>query len=324
MGTKEKTAKDSKAKHDPMELKGLSPDDLADKILGIKAEPEFDDYEDPDAAKFWFEAAYGDELKGLFKEKNRMRVLVSALMRRGYDEEEIREIFIRVAKARHFTEKAMAEAEEKSKELSNKLTRLGVLLIGGFIVYQLLIKTNEAAIEKEKQRIQKIKTVAAETERPPFMMKNDLEANWNEVIVMKKNVTEKMNIRAERFPVVVKIAEGTTLSLRTNTELRIEEILLDSKKEKIETVNLEAKSGIVDWLLAESAGINYVFNTPSGKLRVKYGEGKIDLRQKPNRIAVREGETTFQDSAISLPMAVNGLMEIILTDPVQKRLYDNY
>jgi hypothetical protein len=112
--------------------------------------------------------------------------------------------------------------------------------------------------------------------------------------------------------------------LRPNTELRIEEILLDSKKEKIETVNLEAKSGIVDWLLAESSGINYVFNTPSGKLRVKYGEGKIDLRQKPYRIAVREGETTFQDSAISLPMAVNGLMEIILTDPVQKRLYDNY
>ncbi|GAB1354050.1 hypothetical protein MASR1M12_27880 [Erysipelotrichia bacterium] len=317
--------KKSEKSNDPLELKGLTPDELADQILGIsEAKPDFDEAADPDAAKFWYQAAYADEMQSLFKEKNRMRILVAGLMKRGYKEEEVKEIFTRIAKAKLFSEKAVAEAEEKSREISNKITRLVILILSVFVIYQLLLKTNQAALDEENRRIAKIKTFACMTNQPPFYMKTDEEVEWHKVITMKKDITEKFNLRTEKFPATIVIPGSSTLILDSDSEIKIERIELDKKNEVIKAVDFELKKGLIHWNIQEKAGLIISLTTPSWNLKIKYGEGKADRRTVPERIAVREGETIFSNAQTRFPVPVNGLMEMILKNPPLKRLYNDY
>ncbi|MGM0599244.1 MAG: hypothetical protein ACQETH_05420 [Candidatus Rifleibacteriota bacterium] len=322
MATKDKSKKERS--NDPLELRGLSPDELADKILGISEVKIDDEAADPEAAKFWFEAAYGDELKGMFKEKNRMRILVSSLAKRGYNEDEIREIFVRVQKAKFFSEKAQAEAQARSEELRNKITRFGIVLMGIFIIYHLVIKTNELAEKQEQNRIKKIKTFSCSTERPPVFTREKIDTDWDENIRREFNVTEGMTIKTERFPCNLIIAENAVIELMPTTELKIVEAALDDTLNKVDTVSLEPRNGTIKWNLKEESEIKFNLKLKKGSLAIGYGEGKYQANSEPPRIAVKEGETRFRSSSLSLPMAINGLMELYLKEPLEKKLYDSY
>ena len=322
MATKDKSTK--QRSNDPLELRGLSPDELADKILGFSEVQVEEGAADPEAAKFWFEAAYGDELKGMFKEKNRMRILVSSLMKRGYNEDEIREIFVRVQKAKFFSEKAQAEAQAKSEELRNKITRFGIVLMGIFIIYHLVIKSNELAEKQEQKRISKIKTFTCSTERPPVFTREKIDTDWDENIKREFKVKEGMTIKTEKYPCNLVIAENAVVELMPGTEMKITKVGLDNALKKVERVFFEPANGTVKWNLKEESEIKFNLQLEKGNLDINYGEGKYQADSEPPRIAVKEGETKFKNSSLSLPMAVNGLMELYIKEPFEKKLYNLY
>lgn len=319
----EKKSNKNKGK-DPLELRGLSPDELADKILGISEMSVEDDAADPEAAKFWFEAAYGDELKGMFKEKNRMRILVSNLMNRGYEEDEIRKIFVRVQKAKYFSDRAIAEAQARSEELRNKITRFGIVLMGIFIIYHLVIKSNELAEKQEQKRINKIKTFVCATERPPVFTRQKIDTDWDENIKREFKVTEGMTVKTEKYPCNLLFVENAVIELMPATEVKIAKVELDDALKRVAAVYLEPANGTIKWDLKEESEIKFKVKLKKGNLDVSYGEGKYQANSEPPRIAVKEGETKFRSSSLSLPMAVNGLMELYLKKPFEKKLYDSY
>lgn len=313
----------NKQGQDPLELKGLTPDELANKILGIETvEPDFEDDADPDVARFWFEAAYGDELKAFFKEKNRIKILVAALMKHGYTEEEIREIFIRVAKARLVAEKLDLEAAQKREIIVKKISWAGVLLVSLFMIYQMILRTHQIALDREKKRIEKVKTFICKTERPPFYMKKEAELDWYKVVVFNKPVSENFYLKTENYPAVIDINGSATVELDKATELKISEVKLDSNKERIVEVHFEIQCGKISWNLPEKSKINLFLKAPKWSLKIKYGIGKFEKFKKPERIAVLEGKTIFSEGG--LPIMVNGLMELLLENPIQKRLYEHY
>jgi len=304
-------------------LEGLSPDEIADRILGIVDQNQDDENFDQDASKFWYQAAYKEELEGIFKERNRLRILIDQLKKRGYTEQEIYELYTRVRKAKLSSEKAEIEAEQKSEKLKRKLINIGVVLVTLFIVGQMFFKSNQFAIERENQRIAEVKTLLCEIDKPPLLLKTDFDAQWGEVVGFKTGLHEGMYVKTTTGAHKITVAEKAVMVFDADAIFKIDKVTLDQALKKIAAVDVSLQQGIMSWNLAEDCGIKLNFKTVGTALAVSYGIGKIDLSRNPNRIAIKEGETSIQVGR-SLSRSLNGLMEAILSEPPEFKIYDNY
>ncbi len=304
-------------------LEGLSPDEIADRILGIVDQNQDDESFDQDASKFWYQAAYKEELEGIYKERNRLRILIDQLKKRGYTEQEIYELYTRVRKAKLSSEKAEIEAEQKSERLKKKLINIGVVLVTLFIVGQMFFKSNQFAVERENQRIAEVKTLLCEIDKPPLLLKTDFDAQWVEVVGFKTGLHEGMYVKTTTGAQKITIAERAVITFDADAIFKIDKVTLDQALKKIAAVDISLQQGIMSWNLAEDCGIKLNFKTVGTALAVSYGIGKIDLSQNPNRIAIKEGETSIQVGR-SLSRALNGLMEAIMSEPPEFKIYDNY
>jgi len=299
---------------DPEKLDGLTPDEIADRILGIVDEHQDDEDFDLEASKFWYQAAYKDQLEGLFQEKNRLRILVNQLKKRGYTETEIYDLFSRVRKAQLTSEKAVVEAEVKSEQLKKKLMHIGIVLVTLFLVGQMFFKSNQFALEREQQRIAEVKTLLCEIDKPPLQLKTDFEAQWGEVVGFKTGLQEGMYVKTITGAHKIKISEQASLVFDADAVFKVENVTLDSALQKVAEVDISLTQGVISWNLAEDSKVKLNFAFSNTNLAVAYGIGKIDLTLSPDRVAIKEGETSIQVGR-ALSRSLNGLMEAILSDP---------
>jgi len=304
-------------------LDGLSPDEIADRILGIVDQNQDDESFDLDASKFWYQAAYKDELEGIFKERNRLRILIDQLKKRGFSENEIYELYSRVRRAKLSSEKAEIEAEQKAEKLKKKLINIGVVLVTLFIVGQMFFKSNQFAIERENERIAEVKTLLCEIDKPPLLLKTDFEAQWGEVVGFKTGLREGMYVKTTTGAHKIRIAENAVVVFDADAIFKIDKVTLDAALKRIVAVDISLQQGIMSWNLAEDSGVKLNFKTIGTALAVDYGIGKIDLSCNPNRVAIKEGETSIQVGR-ALSRSLNGLMEAILSEPPEFKIYDNY
>ncbi|OGK05817.1 MAG: hypothetical protein A2W80_00605 [Candidatus Riflebacteria bacterium GWC2_50_8] len=308
---------------DPEKLDGLTPDEIADRILGIVDEHQDDEDFDLEASKFWYQAAYKDQLEGLFQEKNRLRILVNQLKKRGYTETEIYDLFSRVRKAQLTSEKAVVEAEVKSEQLKKKLMHIGIVLVTLFLVGQMFFKSNQFALEREQQRIAEVKTLLCEIDKPPLQLKTDFEAQWGEVVGFKTGLQEGMYVKTITGAHKIKISEQASLVFDADAVFKVENVTLDSALQKVAEVDISLTQGVISWNLAEDSKVKLNFAFSNTNLAVAYGIGKIDLTLSPDRVAIKEGETSIQVGR-ALSRSLNGLMEAILSDPPDFKIYDSY
>ncbi|NLF95158.1 MAG: hypothetical protein GX569_00380 [Candidatus Riflebacteria bacterium] len=304
-------------------LDGLSPDEIADRILGIVDQNQDDDNFDLDASKFWYQAAYKDELEGIFKERNRLRILIDQLKKRGFSENEIYELYSRVRRAKLSSEKAEIEAEQKAEKLKKKLINIGVVLVTLFIVGQMFFKSNQFAIERENERIAEVKTLLCEIDKPPLLLKTDFEAQWGEVVGFKTGLREGMYVKTTTGAHKIRIAENAVVVFDADAVFKIDKVTLDAALKRIAAVDISLQQGVMSWNLSEDSGVKLNFKTIGTALAVSYGIGKIDLSRNPNRVAIKEGETSIQVGR-ALSRSLNGLMEAILSEPPEFKIYDNY
>ncbi|EKD82560.1 MAG: hypothetical protein ACD_39C01215G0001 [uncultured bacterium] len=321
-GAAKKPASPGKA-GDLEKLDGLSPDEIADRILGIVDEHQDDEDFDLEASKFWYQAAYKDQLEELFQEKNRLRILVNQLKKRKYTEAEIYELFSRVRKAQLSSEKAQIEAEVKSEQIKKKLINIGIILVTVFIIGQMFFKSNQYALEREQQRIAEVKTLLCEIDKPPLQLKTDFDAQWNEVVGFKTGLQEGMFVKTTTGAHKIKISEQASIVFDADAIFKVEKVTLDSALKKVAEVSIAITQGVISWNIAEDSGIKLHFTFSNTVLAVSYGMGKIDLARNPYRVAVKEGETSIQTGR-ALARALNGLMEAILSDPPEFKIYDTY
>jgi hypothetical protein len=304
-------------------LDGLTPDEIADRILGIVDEHQDDESFDLEASKFWYQAAYKDQLEGLFQEKNRMRILVSQLKKRGYSETEIYELFSRVRKAQLTSEKALVEAEVKSERLKKKLMHIGIVLVTVFIIGQMFFKSNQFALEREQQRIAEVKTLLCEIDKPPLQLKTDFDAQWGEVVGFKTGLREGTYVKTTTGAHKITISEKASIAFDADAVFKLEKVTLDSTLQKVVEVNISITQGVISWNLAEDSKVKLNFAFSAASLAVAYGIGKIDLTPANDRVAIKEGETWIQVGRAP-SRALNGLMEAILSDPPEMKIYDTY
>lgn len=304
-------------------LEGLSPDEIADRILGIVDENQDDENFDLDASRFWYQAAYKDELESTFKERNRLRILIDQLKKRGFTENDIYELYSRVRKAKLNSERAAEEAELRAEQLKKKLTNIGVILVSIFIIGQLFFKSNEYAIERENQRIAEVKTLLCEIDRPPLQLKTNYDAKWTEVVGFKTGLQEGMLVKTTTGAHKIKIAEKAEIVFDVDAMFKIDKVTLDEKLQRVAVVDISLRQGLMSWNIAEDADVKLNFSFVDASLAVKYGMGKIDMVASPQRVAIKEGETSIRVGR-DLARPLNGLMEAILSKPPEIRVYDLY
>ena len=304
-------------------LEGMSPDEIADRILGIVDQNQDDESFDLDASKFWYQAAYKDELEGIFKERNRLRILIDQLKKRGFTENDIYELYSRVRKAKLTSDKAEIEAEQRSEKLKKKLINIGIVLATLFIIGQMFFKSNQFAIERENQRIAEVKTLQCDIDKPPLQLKTDFDAQWVEVVGFKTGLREGMYVKTTTGAHKITIAEKAVIVFDADAIFKIDKVTLDAALKRVAAVDISLQQGLMSWNIDEGSGVKLNFKTVDTALAVSYGIGKIDLAASPSRIAIKEGETSIQVGR-ALSRALNGLMEAILTDPPEFKIYDNY
>jgi len=305
------------------QLGGLDPDEVAARILGIVDEHQDDENFDLEASKFWYQAAYKDQLEDLFQEKNRLRILVNQLKKRGYTETEIYDLFARVRKAKLSSERTQEEAEKKSELLKKKLMHIGMLLATVFIIGQMFFKSNEYALAREKLRIAEVKTLLCEINKPPLQTKTNFDAQWNEIVGLTTGIQEGMLVKTTTGAHKIKISDKATIVFDAAAIFKVEKVTLDLTLKKVAEVDINMQQGIISWDLAEDSGVKLKFVFSGASLAVSYGMGKIDLICRPSRIAVKEGETSIGIGR-ALSRSLNGLMEAILSDPPEIKIYDTY
>lgn len=319
----EKTATKNTKADDQKQIDGSSPDELAAKILGLVDEHQNDENFDLETSKFWFQAAYKGELEELFKEKNRLRVLINQFIKRGYKEDEINDLFTKVRRSQLEAQKQTKEGELKSDILKQRIFRLGLAIIVIFIIVQMFFKSNEFALKRENKRIDQAKTMVCDLDKTVFMTKTDFDVEWKTAKALKAELHEGMSIKSESGVHRIKLPEDAVFALTGKTSMSIEKVGLDKDLKNIAQVDFKVDEGIVTWEIKERSNLKINIAFPDGNLSIQYGIGKIDLTSEPGRIVVKDGETTAWVHG-GIPKSVNGLMELIIVETPLIRIYDSY
>lgn len=304
--------------------KELTPDELADKILGLVDETGKDEDVDLEASKFWYEAAYKDELEQIFKEKNRMRVLVDALIKRGYSETEINDLFINVRKQKYINQRESEEAIKKTLKIQSRIFQVCVIMIAVFVLYQIWYRT---AILRQQQidRIRQERSVlTAETDHPFFSIRKPEQTQWKIISGREPFLRQGMSVRSEQAGThKILFSDVAYIEFSKGADFNINAIELDDEFENISTVVLQVNSGFYEWIIPESLDIDIRLDFAGGSLNIGYGEGKIEASSEPLRIAIREGENRVSIQG-ERTRSLNGLHELLLEDPPVIQIYDLY
>lgn len=319
------TKPSSQPSKDSENIAGLTPDEFADKILGVVKEHENDEKIDLEACKFWFEAAYKDELSDLFKEKNRRRALIDALLKHGYDEQEINGIFIAVEKEKRARIRYSEEARERSVQIQQKIMRVLVFLFSVFVVTQLFIKNRQFEQARIDHQIYDAKVVKIEMANTPLYKKGPLETSWSIIPLREPIAREGYSLRAEAESRKHKLilAENAELTMNGVSDLEIKNLVLNADNDKIVGITIHLVKGQFSWAVAENSGIDLRLEFAGGNMVVLYGEGKAEMNNQPWRIAIKDGENRLNTGQI-MSRAFNGMMEVIFEDPVIIRMFDHY
>ena len=304
----------------------LTPDEIAEKILGSSEGEEADESFDLEDFQFWLKSLHGQQIEDFFKEKTRVRLLVDQFLKKGYDEQTIFAIFQRVQKAEVEKEKDDVKSQEKFEKLKRKLFLIGVSLLSVFVFFYLNSKAMEIAAEKRQIQIRAAKTLRLKlSSRGLVYYRTNFKARWEKLSRILPAVNEFFILKSEVGSQSLLLPNNGTLAFLDKSEFKINEILLGKNEKKISSINLELRKGKFHWNIPEGTQQKITINLPGTIMKIKYGNGKIDLTQTPPIIKVAEGENKIKLPKDIVYRSFNGLMQATIDGKNSKiKIYEEY
>lgn len=291
----------------PEEKKDLSPNELADMILGVVDQHAGDENFDLNEMQFWHRAAYQKDISRLMKEKNRLKTLIGDLQKRGYDERLINQIFSRVKRAQSECSKT-----EKRRQIELQLLKLCGAAVAVFLLVVVVPRIWKLARERKEEILLATKFLKIEAGNTSVKYTEPLGATWEPLPVQNPIVREGSRVKTEKGTHRIELPGGDFVTIEGKAELQIRNLNLDLKSRKIVSVTIHLLNGFFEWSKQDSSySLNFSFQ--GGSLVVGYGQGKFELGNNSSRVAVLDGENRITLDR-DLPRPFNGLMHLLISE----------
>lgn len=268
---------------------------------------------DLSTAQFWYRAAFQDDLKKLFGEQKRLKVLIAALKKRKFQEEDIHKLFASVKKARLEQIRQAAEVESQVRRQKMKIVGICVAMVALLALFVVFSKKGELEAQRREEAIRRTKSLRWQSAERIIERRGPTDSGFAAIPLRQPVIWEGDEIRTSSGADILEFPPEGRLVCEGGTTFAVARLEVAEEPLRLSRIHLFLRSGNYRWEKKEGNQVPWDFEFPRGRLRVRWGQGTIGVTPVAARIEVLEGENTVMGVG-PREEPLNGLMEAVFPE----------